>query len=325
MVVIPAQAGIYFGQLMEITRLAHPKRADARRIILEALREDSARKDCTSRAVLSPRIRTLGQITAKEEGILCGIRIAKWVFEEISTKAKVRLLAKDGDRIEKGQVVADVTGTAWVVFAGERVALNLLSHLSGIATETQRYVEKVKPHPAKILDTRKTLPGLRLFQRYAVGVGGGMNHRFDLADEILIKTNHLRLMSGWDEETQSHRKALREAMQRVQGRTPDAEGTRVMVEVANLHEFEEALHMKPDVVLLDNMGPAECAEAVRISRTLAHPPRLEISGGINLANVGRYAETGVDRISVGALTHSVRGLNFSLRAQLIFPEGGRHS
>lgn len=262
-------------------------------IVQRALAEDLP--DITSEAIFPPLERGRARLVAKENGIVAGLAFARAVFTALDPAARVEPLRSDGSVVAAGEAIAVVEATVRAVLSGERTALNLLQRASGIATATRRYVEAVGGTRARIYDTRKTAPGLRALDKYAVRVGGGWNHRLGLHDMFLIKNNHIDRIGS-----------LRKAVEKVR-----ASGKRaaVMVEVRSLEELEEALAAGADSLLLDNMDPAMLREAVR--RAGGKIP-LEASGGVTLENVRAIAETGVDRISVGALTHSVRALDISM-------------
>jgi len=271
-------------------------------LIQRALAEDAASRDITSRAILPPDTRIRAAIIAKQSGILAGGPLAVWTFQTLDPALRCTLKRRDGARLAKGQVLLTVEGRARFIFAAERTALNLLGHLSGIATLTHEFVQRV-PRRITILDTRKTLPGLRHLEKYAVHIGGGTNHRMDLADAVLIKTNQLKALGH------SRTDAIEQAIRRARWR---ARGKRVEVEVTNRAEFEAALLARPDAILLDNWPVARLREAVRL-RGRRRNLRLEASGGVTLANIRAIARTGVDRISIGRLTHSAPSLDISLR------------
>jgi nicotinate-nucleotide pyrophosphorylase (carboxylating) len=244
------------------------------------------------------------EIVIRQEGVVAGLQVAEWVFNLTDSRIKFQPTVKDGQRVYPDKAVAFLEGPARGILAAERVALNFLGHLSGIATLTRAFVEKVKGTPAKILETRKTTPGLRLLEKYAVRMGGGTNHRMGLYDGILIKENHLRLVGGVEKGV-----AL--------ARASAQKGIPIEVEVTNLQEFRQALAAKADLILLDNMKLPEMQEAVRLRNAVARSksgakPLLEVSGGVTLESIRQIALTGVDRISVGALTHSVPALNVAL-------------
>ncbi len=263
------------------------------------LREDLGHGDLTSALLIPEDQKGRGVILAKEEGVLAGLEVARAVFARVEAQVVFTPLAKDGKALQVGQEVARLEGPLRGILAGERLALNLLQRLSGIATLTRRYVEAVEGTGAVILDTRKTTPGLRALEKYAVRVGGGRNHRFGLFDGILIKDNHIRAVGS-----------VKEAVRRAKAQAPHS--LKVEVEVTALEELREALEAGADLILLDNMDLETIREAVRLARGRA---LLEASGGMSLDRVRAVAETGVDYISVGALTHSARALDLSLELE----------
>ncbi|AEB12815.1 carboxylating nicotinate-nucleotide diphosphorylase [Marinithermus hydrothermalis] len=263
------------------------------------LLEDVGHGDLTTQLTVPQDAQGQGVILAKEAGVLAGIEAARLVFHEVDPTLRFTALKADGDRLEPVQAVARIEGRLASILTAERLALNLLQRLSGIATLTRKYVEAVAGTQARILDTRKTTPGLRALEKYAVRVGGGHNHRFGLFDGILIKDNHIAAAGG-----------VRAAVTRARARAPH--GLRVEVEVTTLAELEEALEAGADVILLDNMDLPTLRQAV--ART-AGRARLEASGGMTLERVRAVAETGVDFISVGALTHSAKALDLSLEIE----------
>lgn len=265
-------------------------------LIRRALAEDVGDGDLTAEAVVPPEARATGTVVAKQDGVVAGLEAAAAVFGELDSGVEVKLLASDGDRVSPGDELLRLAGPARAILAGERVALNLLGRLSGVATLTARYVDAIAGTGATILDTRKTTPGLRALERAAVVAGGGTSHRFGLYDAILVKENHVRVAGG-----------VGEAARRAIANAPD--GVVVEVEVEALAELEEALQARIERVLLDNMGPDDLRAAVALAAGRA---KLEASGGITLDNVRAVAETGVDFISIGALTHSAPALDVSL-------------
>ncbi len=269
-------------------------------LIRLALREDIGRRDITSELFIPKDTRSKALIIAKEPAVICGLPLAKKIFSSIDKGIKIKLSAREGQKVAKGKVIMAVSGRARSILLGERVALNFLSFLSGIATKTSRYISRVKPYRIKIMDTRKTLPGLRFLQRYAVRIGGGYNHRMCLDGMVLVKDNHLKVIGDrfW---VSGHR------------RTKDK--VKIEIEVKTLKEFEAALNLKPDIIMLDNMSIADMRKAVSLNRapqTAHRKPRLEASGGITLKNIRKVASTGVDMISIGDLTHSVDYVDLSL-------------
>jgi nicotinate-nucleotide pyrophosphorylase (carboxylating) len=272
-------------------------------IIDRALAEDLGKGDVTTEALIRGDQRGTGFIVAKKEGILAGIKIAKQVFQRVDPELKVKILLEDGARIEPGSKVAKVSGSIASILKAERVALNFLQRLSGIASETNRYVQAVKSLPVCIMDTRKTTPGLRSLEKYAVRMGGGENHRMNLGDGILIKDNHMAaLRSRGLNINEIVAKARKNAPQRLS----------VEVEVGTVSEALEAVEAGVDIVMLDNMNLEDMRKAVKSIRGRA---LIEASGGITLDNVRAVAETGVDFISIGALTHSARALDISLELE----------
>jgi len=283
-------------------------------IIDRALAEDLGKGDVTTEALIPGDQQETGFIVAKEEGILAGIEVAKQVFIRVDPELKVRILLKDGARVKPGSKVAKVSGSIASILKAERVALNFLQRLSGIASETGRYVEAVKGLPVRIMDTRKTTPGLRLLEKYAVSVGGGKNHRMNLSDGILIKDNHLVALrrQGLDikeiiaKARQNAPLALRGAKRQSNLQVRQIQ---VEVEVRTVSEALEVVEAGADIIMLDNMNLGDMRKAVKSINGRA---LIEASGGITLDNVRAVAETGVDFISIGALTHSARALDISL-------------
>ncbi|OGX33673.1 MAG: nicotinate-nucleotide diphosphorylase (carboxylating) [Omnitrophica WOR_2 bacterium RIFCSPLOWO2_02_FULL_50_19] len=270
-------------------------------IIRRALDEDIGAGDITTEALFpKPKI-IQAVIIAGGEGVLSGISVAMAAFVMRDSKIKFMPLVADGEWVEPEKQIAYIEGDPNAILTAERTALNFLSHLSGIATLTAQFVEAVKPHKVKIMDTRKTAPGLRILEKYAVGVGGGANHRLGLHDQILIKDNHLAAL-GYDWE------AVARAIEASRGKK-----IKVEVEVQDIDQFKHVIGLNPDIIMLDNMSLKEIKTAVALRRDEGHYGlQLEASGGINLKNVKRTAATGVDMISIGALTHSAKAIDFSL-------------
>ncbi len=272
-------------------------------VVNRALNEDLGRGDITSRATVRSGVNARGSFLAKQDLILAGLEIADLVFGWFDEYIQIESTGADGDEIKADRAFARVTGDAQMLLAAERTALNFLQHLSGIATITRRYVEAIAGTKAKIVDTRKTTPGLRLLEKYAVSVGGGSNHRLGLDDGVLIKDNHLA-MAG----------SIAEAVRRARESTGHLH--KIEVEVATLDQVKEALDAKADILLLDNMTPELVRQAAQLVAERERDDRrtlLEASGGINLSNVRQYAEAGVDLISVGALTHSAPAVDISFK------------
>jgi nicotinate-nucleotide pyrophosphorylase (carboxylating) len=279
---------------------AAPDKALVGRLVEAALEEDAARRDVTTLALIPPDQGGQGTIVAKEEGVIAGLPVAAAVFRALAPAVTFVAEVSDGARVSRGEVVARLEGPLRPILAGERVALNFLQRLSGVATATARLVDAVGGLATRILDTRKTTPGLRVLERYAVRVGGGHSHRFHLADGILIKDNHLAA-------ARSRGLSMAEVIARARLDAPPT--LRVEVEVTSVEEALEALAGGAEVIMLDNMDVGEMRRVVEEARGRA---LIEASGGITLENVRAVAETGVDFISVGAITHSTAALDMSL-------------
>jgi nicotinate-nucleotide pyrophosphorylase (carboxylating) len=282
------------------------------RLVQLAFEEDlGSQGDITSRAVVPPDLQGEAAFVARAAGVVAGLPAVKLVLQTPHTPLlRFEPLLEDGTRVGTGERIAVVTGLLEFILTAERIALNFLQHLSGIATLTQKYVDAVAGLPCQILDTRKTLPGWRLLQKYAVRCGGGHNHRLGLYDDILIKDNHLAALA---EQGHDMADALMKSRQSAGGSVP------VEIEVDRLDQFDEALACGPEIILLDNMSLADLREAVRrrdLGESRLDPNAkevlLEASGGVTLETVRAIAETGVDRISVGALTHSAPALDIAL-------------
>ena len=272
------------------------------REIRRFLAEDVGSGDVTTQWTVPAGGTTTAAIVAREPCMIAGLGVAAAVFSELNAVLRLQPIVRDGASVPKGFVVATVAGPTAPILTGERLALNLLQRLSGMATLTRRYVDEVAGTGASISDTRKTTPGLRAFEKYAVRVGGGRNHRSGLYDAVLIKDNHIAACGGISQALH----AIRNAPQRSGVRLP------IQIEVDGLEQLIEALALGVDAVLLDNMTPEVVATAVRTIRTQSSACWIEASGGITLANVRSYAEAGVDTISVGALTHSAPSVDLAL-------------
>ncbi len=266
------------------------------------LAEDLGRGDITTQSTVARNTRARGRFLAKEPMVIAGLEAAEAVFSTLDAQQQLEAFVSDGEEVEAGKVVARTSGFADVLLAGERVALNLLQRLSGIATLTRKYVRAVEGTNAQIVDTRKTTPGLRMLEKYAVVAGGGRNHRFGLDDGVLIKDNHIALAGG-----------VRGAVERA--RESVGHLHKIEVEVSTERDLREAIESGADIILLDNRTPEETSRLVEVSRKLKPEVTLESSGGITLENVRAYAETGVDLISIGALTHSARAMDISFKIQ----------
>lgn len=271
------------------------------KIVKSALEEDIGKGDITTKFSVSPDINALGIIVAKEKGILAGTQVAKEIFWVVDKNTKSTFQKADGDKFISGEIIADIRGKAPSLLSAERVALNFLQRMSGIATLTARYVKKIKGTKAKILDTRKTTPNLRLLEKYAVSAGGGFNHRMGLYDQILIKDNHINLGNG-----------IRNVLNKIK----DVNSGRLFVEieVKNIRQLRQALRFNVDRIMLDNMSIEEIGDAVKIVNGRCE---LEVSGNISLQNIREIAEAGVDYISVGSLTHSYNSIDLCMRIRRI--------
>jgi nicotinate-nucleotide pyrophosphorylase (carboxylating) len=266
------------------------------------LQEDMGRGDITTQSTLMRSQSAKGRFIAKEAMIVCGLEAAESVFSTLDSQQQIEAFVSDGDEVEAGKVIARTTGFADVLLAGERLALNLMQRLSGIATLTREFVRAVEGTQAQIVDTRKTTPGLRMLEKYAVLTGGARNHRFGLDDGVLIKDNHIALAGGVATAVGRARKAVGHLH-------------KVEVEVSKESDLREAIEAGADIIMLDNRTPEETRQLVELARGLAPQVLLESSGGITLETVRAYAEAGVDLISVGAITHSARAMDISFKIQ----------
>lgn len=266
-------------------------------LIKTALLEDINYIDVTTDYLIDEEQEGAAQFLAKADGILCGLDVALRVFELLQPDFKAEVFKKDGDVLKKGDIIAKVYGKTRTILKGERTALNLIQHMSGIATATNEAVKLVEGTKASIVDTRKTLPGMRPLQKYAVTVGGGKNHRYNLSDAAMLKDNHVDAGGG-----------ITNAVKKLKSKLGHM--TKVELEVRTLDELREALSVDVDVIMLDNMSNEMMAEAVKITDGKAI---LEASGGITAETLRSVAETGVDIISIGALTHSVKAFDISLK------------
>ena len=276
---------------------------DFETIIDLALNEDTGYGDVTSESLIPPELQGKASVLVKEEGILAGGEVARAVFLKVDSTLKIDLLIEDGMDIKPGDIIATVSGRVLSILKGERVALNFLQRLSGIATETSRYVKETQGYAAKIVDTRKTTPGLRALEKYAVRMGGGENHRLHLGDAVLIKDNHLAAL-------RSIEMSLADIVARAKQNAP--KGLVIEVEVTTAQEARQAAKAGADKILLDNMSPDEMRSIVN---SLPGGIQTEASGGITLENVREVAMTGVDIISIGALTHSAKALDISIEME----------
>jgi nicotinate-nucleotide pyrophosphorylase (carboxylating) len=271
----------------------------------EFLAEDLGRGDITTQATVPDEARGIGRFLAKEDLVVCGIEIVEAVFMHLDAESpELEPVFNDGEEVRAGTVFATQKGFADVLLAGERTALNLVQRLSGIATLTRQYVRAVDGTSAVIVDTRKTTPGLRLLEKYAVTVGGAKNHRLGLDDGVLIKDNHIALAGGVKE-------AVRLAKQKI------GHLHKIEVEITNWAQLREAVLAGADIIMIDNQTPDEAAKLVDMARNMNPNVLIEASGGMNLDTVRSFAEAGVDLISVGKLTHSARAVDISFKIQTI--------
>ncbi|MBQ8349834.1 MAG: carboxylating nicotinate-nucleotide diphosphorylase [Ruminococcus sp.] len=266
-------------------------------IITTALMEDINYIDAAADNLIPPEHKSSAYYVAKDSGIVCGIEVAKRVFELAGGDVEFRILMNDGSEVKKGDIIAELEGSTLTLLKGERTALNLLQHMSGIATATNKCVKLVSGTKASVTDTRKTLPGLRALQKYSVTVGGGKNHRFNLSDAAMLKDNHIDAYGGITAAVS----ALREKI----GHT-----IKIEVEVRTLEELKEALDNNVEIIMLDNMS---CDEMKKAAEITAGEALLEASGNVTAENIRSVAETGVDIISLGALTHSVKCFDISMK------------
>ena len=268
-------------------------------ILTQALLEDIGEGDVTTNTIIPENHRAKAVLIAREDFVLAGLPFTERIFKLVNSALKFKANKKDGDIVKKGTVIAIINGNTRSLLTAERTALNILQRLSGIATLTYRFVEKVKGLPVKIIDTRKTMPGLRTFEKYAVRAGGGKNHRFGLFDGILIKDNHINAAGGIE-------KAVKMAKLKAQHML------KIEVEAKNIREVRSALSAGAEIIMLDNMSVEDIRKSVRLIRSQNPQIIIEASGNINLENIRKVAETGVDLISIGALTHSARAVDISM-------------
>lgn len=277
-------------------------------LIRLGIREDIGRGDITSRLLFQPSLKCLALIKTRQHGMLAGAAVAEMAFKAVDKRLKVKLLKMDGDHLHEQDAVLAVSGSARSILTAERLALNFLSRLSGIATLTHHYFHEIMDSGVQILDTRKTAPGWRALEKFAVRCGRGVNHRMGLYDGILIKDNHLALVKS--------NSGLEDLQKKLRKFKSTGKKTFVEIEVQNEEQLDWALACKPGIIMLDNFRPEDAINAVKKIKSRKDKKILiEISGGINLNNIKEYAKTGVNRISVGALTHSAPILNFSMDIQ----------
>lgn len=266
-------------------------------LIMEALKEDISSEDVSTNAVMKEYVKGEVELICKEDGIIAGLDVYARVFELLDEKTETTLYCKDGEAVKKGQLLGKVTGDIRVLLSGERVALNYLQRMSGIATYTHSVAELLKGSKTKLLDTRKTTPNMRIFEKYAVRAGGGFNHRYNLSDGVLLKDNHIGAAGG-----------VKEAILAAKEYAPFVR--KIEIEVENLEMVKEAAEAGADIIMLDNMSPEEMKEAIRIINGRAE---TECSGNVTRENISQVTEVGVDYISSGALTHSAPILDISMK------------
>jgi len=266
------------------------------KIIEQALLEDIGTGDITTESIIPSNLKAKGIIKTFEKGVIAGLDIACLVFQKLDAEIVFQEKTKDGTKVIRGKELAEITGPARTILMGERVALNFLQRMSGIATITSKFCEEVKDFPVRIVDTRKTTPGLRILEKYAVRMGGGYNHRFGLYDAVLIKDNHIAVAGGIKSAVDSVRKQ-------------SSHTVKIEVEVESLSQLQEALKAQVDIIMLDNMDLETIKEAVKMVKGKI---LIEASGEITLEKVRKIAQAGIDLISIGALTHSVKSLNISM-------------
>jgi len=267
-----------------------------KKVIRRAIEEDIGTGDITTDNIIEKSKNGTGSIIVKEKTVIAGLKVAELVFKEIDSEVKFEHMKDDGDRVEAGKKIALVKGKISSILKGERLALNFLQRMSGIATKTSKYVDKVKDYDVRVTDTRKTTPTLRYFEKKAVRLGGGHNHRMGLYDAVLIKDNHIKAVGNTGE-----------AVEKVREKIPHT--TKIEVEVESIEEVEEALENEADIIMLDNMSLEDMKRAVKL---IGDSAISEASGGITLENIEEVAKTGVDVISVGALTHQIESTDIGL-------------
>jgi len=271
-------------------------------IITRALGEDIRGGDVTTRLIVPSTAKVTAEIIVKQKAVICGMDVLKWVFAQVDSSIRFKALVSDGARVKPNKKVALLQGPARAILTAERTALNLLGYLSGISTLTSKFVEKAGPGKVKIVDTRKTLPGLRYLAKYAVRTGGGFNHRMGLYDQILVKDNHLKIAGL--------KLRIKGLIKKIKNEKP--KNMKLEVEVKNLKEFREALEAQPDIIMLDNMKLTDIRKMIKLKGRSKQRPLIEVSGNVSLKNVSQIAKVGPDIISIGSLTHSVESIDVSL-------------
>jgi len=276
-------------------------------LVRSALEEDGCKKDVTTVLAIPSKLKATGIIVAQDKGVLSGIDLAETTFKQLNKKIKFKALKKDGSVFKKGDRIALIQGNLRTILTGERVALNFLSLLSGVTSLTSKFVKKVKGTKAKIKDTRKTIPNLRILEKYAVRVGQGTSHRFSLSDGIIIKDNHLKA-AGYLNRGRLNKQRFARLIATLRKKS----SLKVEIEVESLGELKEVLKYKPDIVMLDNFSVRNLKQAVSFCNKYYPKIKLEASGGVNLKNVRAVASSGVDHISIGMITDSPEVIDFSL-------------
>ena len=287
-------------------------------LIQLAIQEDIGIGDITTENLIPDSLIAKGAFIAKEGGVIAGLPVVEYFFSKLDKGVSLKQNVRDGTFVKKGETIASIKGSAKTLLSGERIALNFLQRLSGIATLTAQFVERIKPLKTHIMDTRKTIPGWRYLEKYAVAVGGGVNHRMGLYDQVLIKDNHLDILkveTGLKPVSTSHGSIIEKAVSALRQKIKN--GILVEVETRTLEEVADALKAEVDIILFDNMNIAQLEEAVKMVKNwkpskVRRKPLTEASGNITMENVHLVAQTGVDRISVGAITHSAKALDISL-------------
>jgi len=278
-------------------------------IVKAALKEDIGKRDITTLLTLPGYRCVKAVLRSGERGIICGLGVARLVFKTQDKNIHFAPKVKDGQEVNKGKILAVIYGRARSILAAERAALNFLSMMSGIASLTKKFTRRIKPYKTKIMDTRKTSPGLRSLEKYAVRTGGGYNHRFALDEMVLIKDNHLKAAGPQGRRAANIKEIIGKVKEKVPGRI------KIEIEVKNLKEFKDAIQAGPDIIMLDNMKIAGIKKALMLRRRMPNAScraLIEVSGGVTLKNVRKIAAAGVDMISIGALTHSCKALDISL-------------
>ncbi len=287
-------------------------------LIQLAIQEDIGIGDITTENLIPDSLIAEGAFIVKESGVIAGLPVVEYFFSKLDKGVSLKQNVKDGTFVKKGETIASINGRAKTLLSGERIALNFLQRLSGIATTTAQFVERIKPLKTAIMDTRKTIPGWRYLEKYAVAIGGGVNHRMGLYDQVLIKDNHLDILkveTGFKPVSTSHGSIIEKAVSALRQKIKN--GILVEVETRTPEEVADALKAEVDIILFDNMNIAQLDEAVKMVKNwkpskVRRKPLTEASGNITIENVHLVAQTGVDRISVGAITHSAKALDISL-------------